>query len=1127
MNSAIIALGGLDVPQMQSLDELIAAKAIEYAEQIKAAAVLAGNEEEIRIKSERQLAFIQEKAGIKLEGKHEFTVASGRIDSVYSRVIIEYKNPKSPGDRIGPKANSPGSKKVVEQIKKRFYDMRHEHGHPLNSMFGVGLDGNHFLFVRFRDEVWDIQDPVEVNRVSAERFLWALFNLGTKGKAFSPDYLADDFGAEGGNTIAIAGIRALYDAIATTDNPKAQTFFSQWKILFGEVCGYDVDNPSDKIQKLAEFYRQGMKDSKPAELLFAVHTYYALFMKLMAAEIVAFFHNLPTPLQKIMQATTSNKLKREVEDLEAGSIFRHLNITNFLEGDLFAWYTAVWTEPIERLVRDMVARLDQYNPGTLSEDPSGSRDLLKKLYQQLLPKSVRHDLGEYYTPDWLADHVLNEIGYVGDPDKRLLDPACGSGTFLVMAINRIRKWYDENRERCSFDEGELGRKILTNVIGFDLNPLAVMAARTNYLIAIRDLIGHVAKVEIPVYLCDSILTPAEYGDLFTGNLGDAKEIKTAAARFLVPTEIANSPESVATYAEVLESCVRNGYSPEEFIQRCRDESLPVDAETLHADLYRELVKLDKANRNGVWARIIKNSFAPLFTPPVDFVAGNPPWVRWNYLPGEYRSDLSPLWKGYGLFAQKGFMARLATAELDFSMLYLYACVDKFLKTTGKLGFVITLEVFKSKGAGEGFRSFKLGQGGVPFRVYRVDDMVALKPFAASNKTAVVFIEKGEENAYPVPYSLWTKKQPSSDLTVAQDLEKVRGVTHRKNMLAKPIGSLTSAWQTLSANQEPILDKLKGQPAYRAHRGVAVDPYGVYLVRPSDMQVGKTLLVTNASDLGDIKVDSKTVPIEMELLYPAVRGKDIVRWNYTSELLALITNKSPRKDHQIHEREMRLRYPKTFEYLLAFKSQLLKRGTLWAFYGRDTNLREVPSDSGQGYFQRKRTTSDRSGAAVVQTIDVPFYAMRDIGGYSFADYKVVWQMGASKIKAAVVGHHESVLGMRPVIPCTGTVSYVACESSEEACYITACLNSILANLFFCSFSSAGRGLGAPSILQQIRLPKFDPSNPVHSELAELAARCHVAVESGQGDVLKECENKVDLAAAALWNVSAEELRTVLE
>src|SRR5216117_475002 len=150
------------MPNIESLDDLIANKAVDYADQIKAAAEMADNEEEIRIESEKQLAFVQKDAGVKLEGHHEFTVASGRIDSVYSRVIIEYKNPGSPGDRIGPKADSPGSKKVVEQIKKRFYDMRTQHGQPMNSLFGVGLDGNHFIFIRFRDEKWQTQEPVEV-----------------------------------------------------------------------------------------------------------------------------------------------------------------------------------------------------------------------------------------------------------------------------------------------------------------------------------------------------------------------------------------------------------------------------------------------------------------------------------------------------------------------------------------------------------------------------------------------------------------------------------------------------------------------------------------------------------------------------------------------------------------------------------------------------------------------------------------------------------------------------------------------------------------------------------------------------------------------------------------------------
>lgn len=123
------------------------------------------------------------------------------------------------------------------------------------------------------------------------------------------------------------------------------------------------------------------------------------------------------------------------------------------------------------------------------------------------------------------------------------------------------------------------------MIGFDLNPLAVMAARTNYLIAIRDLVGHVDRIEIPIYLCDSIMTPSEHGGLFVGALGKAKELKTAAARFIIPTEITTHRDEIAKYAEQLEFGVRNGYSSAEFVQRCRDEGLSPSAKKIFTTIY--------------------------------------------------------------------------------------------------------------------------------------------------------------------------------------------------------------------------------------------------------------------------------------------------------------------------------------------------------------------------------------------------------------------------------------------------------------------------------------------------------------------------------------------------------------
>lgn len=69
-----------------------------------------------------------------------------------------------------------------------------------------------------------------------------------------------------------------------------------------------------------------------------------------------------------------------------------------------------------------------------------------------VPQSIRRLLGEFYTPDWLADFVLDQAGYTGS--GTLLDPTCGEGVFLKRANAR----------------GGAAR-------GFDINPLAVMTAR--------------------------------------------------------------------------------------------------------------------------------------------------------------------------------------------------------------------------------------------------------------------------------------------------------------------------------------------------------------------------------------------------------------------------------------------------------------------------------------------------------------------------------------------------------------------------------------------------------------------------------------------------------------------------
>src|SRR2546421_9352020 len=83
---------------------------------------------------------------------------------------------------------------------------------------------------------------------------------------------------------------------------------------------------------------------------------------------------------------------------------------------------------------------------------------MKGVYQELVDPKDRHDLGEYYTPEWLCERVVAEML----PDKgfvSVLDPTCGSGSFLRAAISHLLQANPEGGEAKRL------RAILDNVAG--------------------------------------------------------------------------------------------------------------------------------------------------------------------------------------------------------------------------------------------------------------------------------------------------------------------------------------------------------------------------------------------------------------------------------------------------------------------------------------------------------------------------------------------------------------------------------------------------------------------------------------------------------------------------------------
>ncbi|HPU84084.1 MAG TPA: N-6 DNA methylase [Candidatus Latescibacteria bacterium] len=1076
-----------------NLEALIDEHAARMAERMVAAAKDAHSEEDVRHEVNSLIDGFVKEAGLTIKGRHEYGLAGGRVDSKYGHVVIEFKDPHGSG-KITENRDAPGTKAVVEQILTRFHGLQVEEHVEKERVFGVGCDGDTFVFVTMpgRDAV--IVEPQPVTPYTVTRLLRALVSLGARGLSFTPQNLAERFGSDGES--ARNGIRLIHDLIHETQNPKAQTFFRQWQILFGEVCGYDIYGRNAKIARLAEHY--GVRDADPAELLFAVHTYYALFIKLLAAEIVASFSPLGTStLEQIAGAPTPSALRERLRTLEQGGIWSQLGIHNFLEGDLFSWYLDAWDERSEQAVRGMTTALREFDATTLSVEPSESRDLLKQLYQQLFPKSVRHDLGEYYTPDWLADFVLDELGYDGNPDRRLLDPACGSGTFLVMALNRVKAWYAQHRYECGYDEKELLRKVLNNIIGFDLNPLAVMAARTNYLMAIRDLLRRADNVELPVYLCDSIMTPKDFSTAAAAF--DYVPVSTAVGQFNVPNEVLKERGTFDTYARTLHACVENSYTFGEFLQRCSSEGVPTTQHEHHKKVYDSLVEVKRQDRNGIWARIIRNAFAPLFVGTVDFVAGNPPWVNWENLPEDYRNKMKPLWREYGLFSLSGSAGRLGGGKKDLSMLFVYSGVDRFLRNGGKLGFVITQSVFKTQGAGDGFRRLRFARDArtTYLKPLAVADLSGIQVFeGATNRTAVFICEKQRESfQYPVKYAIW--RGPSR---ISQDvsLTEARALVNVLQVAALPVDpeQPNSPWLTAPRHALRGIMKVIGKSDYQAYAGVYTGGLnGCYWIRILERLPNGDLLIENLHDVGKIKVEHVQTVIEADLVYPLLRGRDVKRW-HAEPSAHIILAQDPVTRTGIRETVMKVKYPKTYAYLKRFEGDPKKpeRGTL---RGRATSFVRRPIENG-----------------------APFYTMFAVGEYTLAEWKVLWPEMGNSVRAGVCGP-LGVDKTKPSLP-DHTIVGVSCSGENEAYFISGLLNSAPSHIAAAAYIVLHP---SPHIMENIAVPKYSEGLQQHAALTGLSRDCHAAAARGDADAVEALEAEIDTAAAKIWGITDDELRAI--
>lgn len=380
-------------------------------------------------------------------------------------------------------------------------------------------------------------------------------------------------------------------------------------------------------------------------------------------------------------------------DVTRGTRFRDSQIYGVVEEDFFDW--VLQAEGGEEFVLDLVRRVARFDWSATMQ-----HDVLKSLYTSVIAQETRESLGEYYTPDWLADRMVKHV-YTDPLNQRLLEPSTGSGTFLIHAVRA----HLEAAEDSGMTVGEAIRSTTSHVIGMDIHPVAVALARVSYLIAIgqqRLLDDTRGPVTVPVYLGDSIqweqhtdllagtndITISTAGDdlvagggaLFGDDLRFPLSVLDDATRFdQLVSEMADAAVDEAKYtwkpATVMKPIMtRAGMTEDE------DREILV----LTFDTMR---RLHLSGRNHIWGYYVRNLIRPLWlTRPknnVDVLVGNPPWLRYSKMTPPMQDRYKSLARPRSLLT-----GGLGASARDLSTLFVVRAVELYLKEGGRFAFVM-------------------------------------------------------------------------------------------------------------------------------------------------------------------------------------------------------------------------------------------------------------------------------------------------------------------------------------------------------------------------------------------------------------------------------------------------------
>ena len=784
--------------------------------------------------------------GFNITFKNEVrTSENSFIDSKYGDFLIEYKKPSVViTDREREQLFS-----YLSSLKSDSWGIL-TNGKELEIYNYDYLENNYILNENYSGEI------------NEEQFKYISRVISNKdNKILTRHNIIEYFGVENNKSI----IKDIYKLISNSSNKRTKLLYNEWQKLFHISDSKDVFD-LEKKQKIVDFYesvldKQIDNNSKMYRALFSIQTYYAIVTKMIIFKLITNEKN---------QAIKKPKFLKELfTEIENNKFFRKNNIVNLVDGDFFSWYLDEFSEYQFDYFYDRISDVVNINTDKINL-------LFITFYENIFPFHVRHAMGEYYTPLYLANKIVKKAKKISNSsDKSILDPTCGSGIFLISALDNGFK----------------------NVYGVDINPLSVLTAKINYLLNNFDLNS---VTEIPIYLGDSTYLPEK--KMVNGVMCYEYELLTSISHFpkvffLFPEDIIKENNFFVILDEIELSVLnKNKRQALNVIKSYENFHFEV-LSSYYERLIDDLLELEKMDLNSIWLKIIGNYLKSGSLRDIEVIVGNPPWVKWSNLPENYKNKIKEKCRLDGVFSSD---TNSGGVDLNISALIAHVSIRDRLSNNGVLGFIMPDSILFNKSF-EGFRNMV------------TDDN---RKFYLSNIER--WNNKKEKPFDPVSLDFaeyyFTFEKPAE--VKVYDRKRIKDTN-----AFKVSSGFNNHFVICTKKEFDIIKPALGRNKLVFRSGLGLPKRGLYLLKFKRNINDKTAEFYRFKKIASsIKLSSETIVLEKELVFPYIKSNQVDDKHITNTDIYCIFPYEYGTKNPIPLEKLRKKYPKFYKYYMSEEVQ---------------------------------------------------------------------------------------------------------------------------------------------------------------------------------------------------------------